>query len=113
MSKPRPKLLLIDDDVSGCEAIAATLELRGYDVASAHSGSDALAVLEREDTDAVVSDLNMPGMTGIEFCGLAQARWPELPIVLMTAFGSMETAVTAIRGGAYDFIAKPIQVPEL
>jgi two-component system response regulator AtoC len=60
-----------------------------------------------------VSDLNMPGMNGIELCRRAHATWPSLPVVLVTAFGSMETAVAAIRAGAYDFIAKPIQIPEL
>ncbi|HMJ09838.1 MAG TPA: sigma-54 dependent transcriptional regulator, partial [Polyangiaceae bacterium] len=107
------KLLLIDDDVAVCDVMQATLSKRGYHVTTASSGADALLALERERFDAVVSDLQMPGMSGLELCNRVHARWPNLPVVLVTAFGSMETAVAAIRAGAYDFVAKPIQMPEL
>ncbi len=107
------KLLLIDDDVAVCDVVSATLTRRGFNVVSANSGADALLALNREDFDIVVSDLNMPGMSGLELCSHVHASWPDLPLVLVTAFGSIETAVAAIRAGAYDFIAKPIQMPEL
>jgi DNA-binding NtrC family response regulator len=107
------KLLLIDDDAAICEAVSATLGPRGYDVVSLNSGSDALAALEHDEFEAVVTDINMPGMTGLEFCRRAHTEWPNLPVVLVTAFGSMETAVAAIRAGAYDFISKPIRTQEL
>ncbi len=107
------RLLIIDDDVAACDAISATLTSRGFEVVSANSGAAALELLEREEVDAVITDLHMPGMTGIELCQRAHKSWPDLPIVLVTAFGSMETVVAAIRAGAYDFIAKPIQMQEL
>jgi DNA-binding NtrC family response regulator len=107
------KLLLIDDDAAICEAVSATLGPRGYDVVSLNSGTDALAALEHDEFEAVVTDINMPGMTGLEFCRRAHTEWPNLPVVLVTAFGSMETAVAAIRAGAYDFISKPIRTQEL
>src|SRR4051812_12188500 len=107
------RLLFIDGDVEGCGAVSATLKQRGFDVVCANAGADALVLLEREEFDAVVSDLNMPGMSGLELCRRAHAARPSLPVVLVTAFGSMETAVGAIRAGAYDFISKPIQMPEL
>jgi two-component system response regulator AtoC len=107
------RLLFIDDDVEVCSAVSTTLTQRGYDVVCANAGADALALLEREEFDAVVSDLQMPGMSGLELCRRAHATRPSLPVVLVTAFGSMETAVGAIRAGAYDFISKPIQMPEL
>jgi two-component system response regulator AtoC len=107
------KVLLIDDDVAVCDAISATLTHRGFAVVAVQSGSEALAALEKEEVDAIVSDLNMPAMSGLELCKRVHARWPNLPVILVTAFGSMETAVGAIRAGAYDFIAKPIQIPEL
>jgi len=107
------KLLFIDDDAAVCDAIQATLSQRGFDVVCANSGAAALVALEHDEFDVVVSDLNMPGMSGLELCRRTHAGWPNLPVVLVTAFGSMETAVAAIRAGAYDFIAKPIQVQEL
>jgi DNA-binding NtrC family response regulator len=109
----KSKLLLVDDDVAICDAISATLEPRGYDVLCMNSGADALTALDQTEFQAVVTDISMPGMTGLEFCRRAHAKWPNLPIVLVTAFGSMEMAVGAIRAGAYDFISKPIQVQEL
>ncbi len=109
----KARLLLIDDDTAVCEVISTLLGHRDYEVVSAHSGTSGLLVLEREEFDAVITDLNMPGMTGIELCRRVHAGWPNLPVILVTAFGSMETAVAAIRAGAYDFISKPIQLPEL
>ncbi len=107
------RLLFIDDDVAVCDVMRTTLTHRGFEVVCVNSGAAALAALEHEEFDAVVTDLNMPGMSGLELCQRAHASWPNLPIVLVTAFGSMETAVAAIRAGAYDFIAKPIQTQEL
>jgi len=107
------KLLLIDTDAAIDEALAATLRLRGYDVIRMSSGAEALTALEHEEFEAVVTDIDMPGMTGFEFCRRAQTAWPHVPVVLVTASGSMETAVSAIRAGAYDFISKPIRTQEL
>ena len=107
------KLLIIDDDIAVCEAVSDTLTARGFEVTCVQTGTDALAALERVELDAVITDLTMPGMSGLELCRSVHASWPNLPVVLMTAFGSIETAVGAIRAGAYDYIAKPIQVPEL
>jgi two-component system response regulator HydG len=107
------KLLLIDDDAAVCDVVGQTLNKRGFDVVSANTGSEALAALERGEFDVVVSDLNMPGMSGLELCRRAHATRPNLPVVLVTAFGSTETAVAALRAGVYDFITKPIQMPEL
>ena len=107
------KLLFVDDDAAVRDVVGATLLQRGFEVACVAGGEEALAALESAAFGAVVSDLNMPGMSGLEFCRRAHQAWPDLPIVLLTAFGSMETAVAAIRAGAYDFITKPIQMPEL
>lgn len=109
----RAKLLYIDDDVGSREAVSATLVQRDFEVVCADSGAHALQVLERFDCDVLVTDLRMPGMSGVELCQRVHTSWPQLPVVLVTAFGSLETAVAAIRAGAYDFITKPIQVPEL
>jgi two-component system, NtrC family, response regulator AtoC len=107
------KLLFVDDDNAVRDAVGATLIQRGFEVVCVAGGEEALTALASGAFGAVLSDLNMPGMSGLEFCRRAHLAWPDLPIVLLTAFGSMETAVAAIRAGAYDFITKPIQMPEL
>jgi len=109
----KARLLLVDDDVSVCDVVSETLRLREFEVVCANSAADALVALDGDEFDAVISDLKMPGMSGLEFCKRAHASWPALPVILVTAFGSMETAVAAIRAGAYDFISKPIQMQEL
>ena len=77
------------------------------------SGADALAALAEHDVDVVVTDLNMQGMTGLELCQRIVADRPDVPVIVITAFGSLETAVAAIRAGAYDFVTKPVEIEAL
>src|SRR6185436_11575020 len=77
------------------------------------SGAAAMTTLADQDFEAIVTDLQMQGMDGLEFCRRAMERRPGVPVVVVTAFGSVETAVGAIRAGAYDFIAKPLQMDDL
>ena len=107
------RLLCVDDDAAVCRALTAVLAGQGFDVACANSGDDALALLRKQDFDAAILDLNMPGMSGLELCRRAHALRASLPIVLVTAFGSMQTAVDALRAGVSDFVVKPVQIPEL
>lgn len=107
------KLLFIDDDRAVCDVVHAALSKRGFDVACGSGGKAALDTLEASKVDVLMTDLHMPGMDGLELCRRASARWPNLPIVVVTAFGNLESAVAATRAGAYDFIAKPIQLEEL
>jgi len=107
------KLLFIDDDAAVRDAVRDTLSREGFSVSCAASGPDALLAIQREELDAVISDVNMPGMTGLELCRRVHSAQPNMPVLLVTAFGTIPMAVAAIRAGAYDFIAKPIQVPEL
>ena len=107
------RVLIVDDDQSLCETMEATLRHVGYDAASRNNGDDALLLLEQQDFDVVVTDLNMEGMNGLALCERIAANRPDVPVVVVTAFGSMETAVAAIRAGAYDFISKPFEVEEL
>ena len=104
------RVLIVDDDVSLCELLVEGLRPHGFDCAWETSGSDALERSEREDFDVVVTDLNMKGMNGIELCQRIAETRPDLPAVVITAFGSLDTAVAAIRAGAYDFITKPFDV---
>lgn len=101
-------VLLVDDDASFCEMVEDVLCRRGFDVTSYWDPLEAVAALATEDFDACVSDINMAGMKGTSLCELIVARRPDLPVVLITGFGSFDTAVQAIRAGAYDFLSKPV-----
>ncbi len=111
-----PRVLLVDDDPSLCETLEAGLARRGFTVVWRTSAAEALATLATlgaEDFDVVVTDLNMKGLGGLELCERVVERRVDLPVVVLTAFGSFETAVQAIRAGAYDFISKPVQLDVL
>ena len=106
-------ILLVDDDASLCETLELGLSKRGYRTASCLSAADALARLSGEDFDVVVTDLNMRGTGGIELCERIVANRPDIPVIVLTAFGCLDTAVSAIRAGAYDFISKPVELEVL
>src|SRR5205823_1430485 len=74
------------------------------------SAAEGLAASAHEEFDVVLTDVTMPGMGGIEFCSRLVANRPDVPVVVMTAFGSLQTAIAAIRAGAYDFVTKPIEM---
>jgi two-component system response regulator HydG len=108
-----PRVLFVDDDRDLCDVVQERLERKGYDVSSCLSAAEALELLESEDFGVAVTDLNMKGMSGIQLCEWIAKNRPDLPVVVITAFGSMETAIAAIRAGAYDFVTKPLEVEEL
>src|SRR5690606_33479032 len=107
MSKPR--ILLVEDDRALREALADTLALGGYDYLEAGDGEAALAILQRESVAMVVSDVNMPGMDGHALLRTLSERFPQLPVLLMTAYGTVQNAVTAMREGAVDYLVKPFE----
>lgn len=101
---------MVDDDKSMCEACASDLGNSGFQVTWFVSPEAALLALQDQDFDAVLTDLNMPRMNGIDLCRQIVENRPDIPAVVITAFGSMETAIAAIRAGAYDFVTKPIEM---
>jgi two-component system response regulator HydG len=107
------RILIIDDDRSMCEVLESELRRREFEVASANSAQDALALFEREDFGLVITDVNMAGMTGVDLCRQLVARREDMPVIVITAYANMETAVAAIRAGAYDFVTKPFDMDEL
>lgn len=107
------RILIADDDEVICELFAEVLEKDGYHVDWVRSGKDALARLEGDSYDLLIVDVRMPGMTGLDVTRRARKQFPSVPIVVMTAFGSIETAIEAIREGAFDFVSKPINLDEL
>ena len=104
------RALLVDDDPTLCETLALGLRKHGAEAAFCTSAADALVQVDEGDFDVVVTDLNMREMGGIELCERIMLNRPDLPVVVLTAFGSLETAVAAIRAGAYDFISKPVEL---
>jgi two-component system response regulator HydG len=107
------RVLLVDDDRALCETLQVGLSRRGFDVSTCLTASEALAALGTADFDVVVTDLNMAGTNGIDLCARIVDDRGDVPVIVLTAFGSFETAVLAIRAGAYDFISKPVQLDVL
>jgi len=106
-------VLVVDDDASMCETLQVGLEPRGFDVRWTTSPQEAADLMHSGAFEAVVTDLNMRGMNGIQLCERIAADRPDLPVIVITAFGSLDTAVAAIRAGAYDFITKPLELEAL
>jgi two-component system response regulator AtoC len=104
------RILVVDDDAEMCALLDASLTKRGFQVTSQTSGDAAITLLDQLDFDAIVADLNMPGTSGLDVCSWVAANRVNTPVVVITAFGSLETAVAAIRAGAYDFVTKPFEV---
>jgi DNA-binding NtrC family response regulator len=107
------RVLIVDDDRGMCEMIEADLRLRGFQPAWTTIPEDAWQRIKSEPFQAVLTDLKMPGLSGTDLCERILATRPDVPVVVMTAFGSMETAIAAIRAGAYDFVTKPIELDML
>jgi two-component system response regulator HydG len=107
------RVLVVDDDRSMCELLEAGLGPKGFETTWTTSAAEALERLATADVDAVVTDLNMRGMSGLELCQQVVASRPDVPVIVITAFGSLETAIAAIRAGAYDFITKPLEIDAL
>ena len=108
-----PRVLIVDDEKSMCEMLAADLRLRDVDSSWYTSSEDGLEALPNGAFDVVLTDIKMPGVDGIEFCRRIVANRPDVPVIVMTAFGSLETAIAAIRAGAYDFVTKPVEMEVL
>ena len=109
----RARILIVDDDKSMCEFLEAELRSSGFEVVFQLTPDEAFELVAREDFDAVVTDLRMRGMNGLGLCTRIVENRPDIPVIVMTAFGSLETAVDTIRAGACDFITKPFRIEEL
>jgi len=107
------KILVVDDEANARTALADILRMEGYTVETAGDGFKALGRLDEFVPDVVLTDLNMPGMDGVELLRKVKERDTDTPVVLMTAFGGVETAVSAMREGAADYLTKPLNTEEL
>lgn len=104
-----PQVLIVEDDAALRGALCQTMEFGGYQVLNARNGKDALAVMDRETVDIVISDVQMDEMDGTELLQVIRRREPTLPFVMMTAHGSVQHAVQSMRDGATDYLQKPFE----
>ena len=106
-------VFVVDDEREMVDLIALGLKKRGFQMLTFTSGAEALAAIPGHDVDVIITDLNMKGMSGLELCQKVALDRPDIPVIVLTAFGSFETAVGAIRAGAYDFVTKPVEIEAL
>jgi two-component system, NtrC family, nitrogen regulation response regulator NtrX len=110
---PKPRILIVDDDQGTLASLSRAFALEGYTALTAPSAARALEKLDEEDVDAILSDVVMPEMDGLEFLSRVRAKAPEVPVILMSGQASVETAVKATRMGALDFVEKPVGLDRL
>ena len=106
-------VMVVEDDISLREVIVETLEMEGLSVIQAPDGEEALVMLQKNNVSLVVSDVNMPKLDGYQLLRKMAAEWPQLPVLIMTAYGSISNAVEAIRHGAIDYMEKPFSTQTL
>jgi len=105
---PRAHILVVDDEINIRGALVTMLEKKGHQVRGVATAEEGLAQLEAVPAELVITDLRMPGIGGMEFLCRLKGTWPDTEVVVMTAYGSIDTAVEAMRYGAYDYLTKPI-----
>lgn len=108
-----PPLLVVDDEKNMRLSLEAVMAAEGYQFRTAESAEQALRLLEQEEFFMVITDARLGGMSGYEFLGLARSRWPNLPVLMITAYATPKLAVEAIKAGAIDYLAKPFAPEEL
>jgi two-component system, NtrC family, response regulator AtoC len=107
------RVLVVDDDKSMTELLSERLRKRQFEVTTAQGAAEARVAFDAAGPEVVVTDLNMPGQSGIQFCEWVVTNRSDTPVIVITAFGSLDTAIAAIRAGAYDFITKPFEIDVL
>lgn len=109
----KPRILVVDDEESIREFLEIMLKKEGYEIACAEDGQVAIDLLQKRSFDMVISDLQMPNVTGIELLKHVKDNYPDLLFMMITAFGTTESAVDAMKMGAYDYITKPFKIDEV
>lgn len=112
-STKRMRLLLVDDEESYVNVLSKRMTKRNFEVSSALSGAQAIRILRKQDFDAVVLDLKMEDMDGIEVLKILKTMAPELPVIMLTGHGSETAAREGITFGAFDYLTKPCDLDEL
>src|SRR5437868_5174370 len=101
------RILVVDDDEDTALLLCDLLKKRGYEVEAVFSGPQCLDRMRRDPADVVICDIQMPGMTGIEVCDQLYHRYPDCAPIVLTGYGRLDTAIAALRAGAWDFLTKP------
>ncbi|MFJ2482065.1 sigma-54-dependent transcriptional regulator [Pseudomonas sp. NPDC087598] len=112
-TSPRQKILIVDDEPDIRELLEITLGRMKLDTFSARNLTEAQALLHRETFDLCLTDMRLPDGTGLELVQHIQQRYPQLPVAMITAYGSLETAINALKAGAFDFLTKPVDLTRL
>ena len=112
-SNKGPRILVVDDEKAARGGLEKLLSLEGYRVSLAGDGHEALEAARESAPDVVVTDLKMPGMDGVQLLGALRELDPDIPVIVVTAFGEVGTAVGAMRAGAFNFLTKPIDFDAL
>ncbi len=107
------RLLVVDDEKSICSTIEAAMKSAGHQVEVADSGEMAIALMRKTTPDILLTDLRMDGMSGLDLLGKAREYFPSVTVVIMTAYGTIDTAVSAMKNGAYDYLVKPFTPEQL
>ncbi len=107
------RLLIVEDEETLCESLKRVLAKEGYVVHTAGDAETALRTFGEEAYDLVITDIILPGITGIELLKKMKERLPEQIVIITTAYASLETAVEALRNGAYDYVVKPVMHEEI
>ena len=107
------RILVVDDEGSVRTVLSEVLAEDGFQVSQATSGDNALEIMQNESFALVITDINMPGISGIQLLEAVKARTPETEVIIITSYASLDTAVTALRLGAYDYLFKPFEDLEL
>ncbi|HEY0839648.1 MAG TPA: response regulator, partial [Vulgatibacter sp.] len=107
------RVLIVDDEANLRKVLAATLKREGYDIVQAADGAQAIEIFDKGGIDIVVSDLVMPKLGGFEVLQHVLEKAPEVPVILITAHGTVDSAVQAIKTGAFDYVTKPFEQSEL
>lgn len=113
MGAPKAAVLIVDDEEKLCRYLRKEFERAGYAAHVAHDRDGALAALSRERVDVVLLDIALPGPSGVDILAEVKAERPHLPVVMLTGNAAVDTAVRAMKLGAYDYLAKPYGLPEL
>ena len=110
---PTPRILVVDDDRAVRTAIRVNLSKQGWDVSVAEDAEGALKLIAERPVDLVLTDVAMPGRSGMDLLAALRAGFPEVRVIVMTGYGSVQDAVFAMKSGADDYIIKPVSKDEL
>lgn len=107
------RIVVVDDDLSLCHFLKKTLSQKGYQVITCHNGKEALGITDEQGADLILLDNKLPDRTGLDVFQEIKKNHPKVPVIIMTAFGTTETAIEAMRLGAFDYILKPFELEEI